>query len=87
MLLLIILTFITVVLIMTGALVPVLIYGVAIAAVIYIIFLAKKLLVGIFMPPHAGSDPVSTESAPVESAPVESMRSAASAEESDEASE
>jgi hypothetical protein len=49
-LLLAILTFITVVLIMTGAIIPVLMYCAAIAAVLYVLLLIKRLFFDIFWP-------------------------------------
>ena len=64
MLLLIILTFITVVLVMTGALVPVLIYCAGIIVVIYVVVLVKNLIMKI-LAPHPG------ESAPREPAQEE----------------
>jgi predicted tellurium resistance membrane protein TerC len=50
-LLLIILTFIAVVLVMTGALVPVLMYCAGIIAVIYVVVLVKNLIMQ-FLTPH-----------------------------------
>ena len=50
MLLLILLTFITVVLIMTGALVPVFMYCAAVAAVLYVLLLIKRLVFDLLWP-------------------------------------
>jgi hypothetical protein len=75
-LLLIILTFVAVVLIMTGAFIPVLMYCAGIIAVIYIIVLVKNLVVQ-FLAPHPEEntplEPAQGEVAPEKVIPEEDI--------------